>query len=382
MAMEVISITDAIVGGRRVDHCGVLLLLPNTVCMPQEGNRVLFYEMDEKDQVFYSQKKSCIGIVKFPNGSLNVVRTLIFHVATKDVDTTNENQMDYFLKFMGAPSMSIPKLESKTEFERFLLQKYEEVENIENLVEAFSNPRTFSLKKVKTEWKCCESDDTDSMSCLDRTYRHYLRPYSSFLQRNPVEKQEGKKILKSTKNVVKFVKSLGWENDTLLLECVSMFLMRHGCEHPDCDSFSYLKCGSCLSAHYCNEECQERDWDRHRHQCGHMRRDRDRELKVPEFIHSALEKYYDHKVMNFPAFFRNLQLRIYEACYNTLKTKEAQNFVQECLSSSNFCMKSKTKMLLLLKDENSKTLQLRKELMKQVGQAYGPFNKIFIILSS
>ena len=112
-----------------------------------------------------------------------------------------------------------------------------------------------------------------------------------------------------------------------------------------------------------------------------MRRDKDRELKVPEFIHSALEKYYDHKVMNFPAFFRNLQLRIYEACYNTLKTKEAQNFVQECLSSSNFCMKSKTKMLLLLKDENSKTLQLRKELMKQVGQAYGPFNKIFIILS-
>ena len=384
--MEVLTITDAIVAGKRVDHCGVLILMPNIVCVPREDG-VFKCEIEDKDQLFYSKKKSCFGIVKYVNGRVcddgvhdfdEIFKTSIFHIATLDLDTSNKNQIDYLLKFMASHSQpsGIRNFESKTEFEHYM----ERFENVGDLVEAFWNPRSLSLEKCKTSWKCCESDEKDSMSCFDRTYRHYLRPYASFLKRNPVEKQEGKKILGYTKNVVKFVKSLGWENDTLLLEAVSMFLMRHGCENPHCDSFSYLKCQSCLSAHYCNEDCQETDWNEHRLICGHMKMVRERELKVPEFIHDMLQEHYGHQVMTFQAFFRNLQLKIYEACYNTLKTKEAQNFVQNCLSNSKFSPKSKTKMLQLLKNENSKKLQLRKELMKQISQAYGPFNKIFLIL--
>merc|ERR1719348_529932 len=71
-------------------------------------------------------------------------------------------------------------------------------------------------------------------------------------------------MIQSTPNVVKFVKSLGWDDESLLYSTIAMFLVGHGCEAPGCDSFSYLQCESCLSAHYCNVECQEKDWEKHK----------------------------------------------------------------------------------------------------------------------
>ena len=37
---------------------------------------------------------------------------------------------------------------------------------------------------------------------------------------------------------------------------IVLFLSSHACSKPGCDGFSYMKCGKCRVAHYCNRECQ------------------------------------------------------------------------------------------------------------------------------
>ena len=76
--------------------------------------------------------------------------------------------------------------------------------------------------------------------------------------------------------------------------------------------------------------------------------------------------------MTFPAFMRNLHIRIYEAFYDSMKTKAVQDFLQLCLSksSSRLSSKSNDEMLRMLKAGRSRKLESRFELRTQFFKEY------------
>ena len=375
---EVISISDAIIDGKRVEHLGVLVLIR---CEDKVAVRLMYtdenrnpktvkLDLDRKDavRVFCCPQKSCVGFLSLSKYPLKQISTIV-HVATKDDELTC-NEVDYFRATFS--KFTIMEIGSKVELKTFLEKN--NFKNIQNIIDAVWNPRDMKIASPLQFSRCCDKEEQDSMCCSDKIHTKYLRSYVYFIQTNryEVDKAKGKKIIQSTTNVVKFVKSLGGDCEYLLPAALSMFLCRHACEAPGCSSFSYLRCKDCHSAHYCNVECQEKDWENHKLLCQDRKRRQRREQTVPNILRGFLQKQSSPKLMTLPAFVRNLDIRIYEAFYDSMKTKAVQSFLQLCLSSSDrFSSKCHEEMLRMLKNAGSRRLESVNELRKQFFQEYG-----------
>ena len=258
---EVISISDAIVDGNRVEHMGVLVL-----AQVEDKVRIMLMYTDENNRsssgllevdcngngyvkMFCCPEKSCFGFIDFKKDPLKS-RSIIVHVAKYD-DEPKSNELDYFFKILQDywSKFTILMIESKVELKTFLEEN--NLENIKNVMKGVWDPSLLKMNNPRKFSPCYYKDERDCMSWCGKTYRKYLRSYVYFIQQNDynINKSEGKKIIQSTTNVVKFVKSLGWTDEVMLLKALVMFLRRHSCEGPGCESFSYLRCKSCHSAH-------------------------------------------------------------------------------------------------------------------------------------
>ena len=90
-----------------------------------------------------------------------------------------------------------------------------------------------------------------------------IRFYLMFMREHKYpNRKEFRKLLKSrqTFKTISVNSSFSQSNgDETTLTCFLFmyFWSQHHCENPDCNKFSYMKCGECKQAYYCSKTCQE-----------------------------------------------------------------------------------------------------------------------------
>ena len=231
-----------------------------------------------------------------------------------------------------------------------------------------------AMLREETNWFMCGSSD-DVINAADAMHRNYLRSWVIFVNKyHHLSKQKNKEMIKSLADVPTFAKSIDLD-DGDLLKVLVMFVSMHICESPGCDSYSYLKCGDCKVSHYCNVQCQERDFARHKDSCEAKSRYRTRVMAMPYLLQVVLMKMYQKPVITFETFSRVLQVKIYETFHRILRTTGFRHLHLRTLPQE-IEHKSEDKVLCLLKmRRNVRTLRCLKI---QLENAFGNTNSFAV----
>ena len=205
------------------------------------------------------------------------------------------------------------------------------------------------LKKYMTnDDKCCMKFmiQPSIYDINKNVVRGYYVVYCNFIVSNREKtRKELKELLGMVKNWPKFLQQHFPEaNFFFLLNTTYKFLVLHKCALEECEGFSLVKCSSCKSAHYCNIQCQQKDFERHSSVCG-----TDASLKKYKicqgencsgcgteiFIDGQLGRqlevmlsergYFKGKVLTFQEFISIINLQIFEAAFNSFERCEFFN---------------------------------------------------------
>ena len=100
----------------------------------------------------------------------------------------------------------------------------------------------------------------------DRVASAMIEIYLSFMEDNwKLGKKELKRKINDIKDVPAFINNFRWSNDIeaedLMKLSMQSFLTNHQCLM--CEKYSLDKCSNCKIAHYCGQDYQEKDYDRH-----------------------------------------------------------------------------------------------------------------------
>ena len=161
----------------------------------------------------------------------------------------------------------------------------------------------------------------------DRVASAMIEIYLSFMEDNwKLGKKELKRKINDIKDVPAFINNFRWSNDKeaedLMKLSMQSFLRNHQCLM--CKKYSLDKCSNCKLAHYCGQDCQEKDFDRHSKECSIEQKlmsvaNRFIETRV---IKKDLEIEDEEKnFMNFDSFISSLDFKIFEACFNLITIK-------------------------------------------------------------
>jgi len=100
-----------------------------------------------------------------------------------------------------------------------------------------------------------------------------IRFYLMFMREHKYpNRKEFRKLLKSrqtfkTISVNSSFSKFNGDETTLTCFLFMYFWLQHQCQNPDCNKFSYMKCGECKQAYYCSKTCQEKHWKYHQQDC-------------------------------------------------------------------------------------------------------------------
>jgi len=103
-------------------------------------------------------------------------------------------------------------------------------------------------------------------------YSEYLQPFAKFTDKMPLSEKEFKQFIRGMKNFPQFVReTLGWKSTMTLYKVTAYFMQDHICIKRNCGGFSFVACSNCKIAHYCNKDCQEKDFKKHKKVCESMK---------------------------------------------------------------------------------------------------------------
>ena len=212
--------------------------------------------------------------------------------------------------------------------------------------------------------------------------RIYYSMYSNFVVQNPQKsKKELKAKLFQESNMPGFVKHHSSEaNAEFLKFAIEKFILFHRCASHGCHGFSLEKCSSCKHAHYCNEECQEKDFETH--PCEEHKQFRKTKI-LP--AGGQLEKLllerdmFKGKHLSFDEFVSIVDSKIFECSFNALDGSEFLPSFNKKFHHSQFCfIVEKQHLTPLLKGPTiPKELFLRQlgDLPKSgITETFGSFN--------
>ena len=186
-------------------------------------------------------------------------------------------------------------------------------------------------------------ESKEKLAKADKFFQSHYFPYVRFIRENHMNGREKcKEMIKSLEDVPKFAKSLGLKDEDLF-KLLCNFLSSHACEYRGCGGFSYLKCGGCLDAHYCNARCQERDFSRHKDKCSERGKFRARIMAIPCTLEVVLEHTYQEPIIRFETFIRVLQVRVYEAFHGMLKTTALSQLLPSRCHEKMLCLVKRRK---------------------------------------
>lgn len=385
--MEVLSVADVYENSTRWQHCGIalidhisetnqwLMLIP----LGDERKRLDICSGDVKD-IVYCPKEDVVGlIIKNKNSGM---RSLFLKMTTDNEECgTGSLELDYFLLFVNKHS---PGLKPQLLSSQKNIQKYLDKANMPDVFTSMYPPRGKKTKINKDGmeslqgWKCCLSEDEESVSCVHRQFRPYFRPYITFVLENMDKgKKRSKKILRNVDNIPKFVMLLSWNHEVHLMKTLGNFFMVHCCSNINCDGFSFLQCSDCMTAHYCSVKCQAQDYDRHRVECRIKSYFREQNYFLCHLLEFHVEKKLGHgDFLRLKTFVRVLNYRVYECFYGALSVTNSRTteWINRNMLSVLPVVKSKEKMLTMLKERRKHKTKTLKEIRCQVERVYGEDN--------
>ena len=189
--------------------------------------------------------------------------------------------------------------------------------------------KTSMLKMKKSNGYFRNNDYSSSMKKRrvsvppEAYYRNYLSLYHKFLSKNPQSKEEFKKLMSCAINLPKILRKMGGEYSDLE-SGVFEFIRLHKCGNRSCDSFATRKCSLCKTVRYCDAECQEMDFYKHRKLCPSLKHDKDRTFFVGRILQEELQKRNtkNPKLVPFESFLSNLLSKIFLLFSDLLKNDD------------------------------------------------------------
>merc|ERR1719342_1064539 len=113
---------------------------------------------------------------------------------------------------------------------------------------------------------------------------------------------------------------------------IVLFLSSHACSKPGCDGFSYMKCGKCRVAHYCNGDCQVNDWENHQKDCYTLKSQRRERKYIFKAFSDVLSASYQHKQFSHT---------VIKSTCKVIQAKMFQQNLQLLTSNNPICWKVK-----------------------------------------
>lgn len=153
-------------------------------------------------------------------------------------------------------------------------------------------------------------------------YSNYLQPYAKFTNKNPMSEKEFKKFVRNIDNFPKFVrKTLGWTCTMNLYRVTASFMQAHICAKRNCGGFSFVACSNCKIAHYCNKECQEKDFKDHKKACESMKVIGSLRQYNPTILSNICKKESEpgKEIVSMPVFTSELMKKLYSLFHEELK---------------------------------------------------------------
>ena len=394
MKTEAVFVNDAFLNNERLINCGYLLLCEYT----SPSDPVLYYSHDNDSNILYCEPTHNGEILNLSGrdqpannlflllgalylcdivaiGTNSVANCAFIWIRwTKDGPTGPIHKLKVFL---SGPQTSGGSWQTRSELEALL--DFRET--------AFPGVPVKELKD-----RMIPRIDHDGYD-KDKYYRNTIIAYTQFINKHSVSKKEFKKMMKKEKNFPKFVRSLGWIKDQPLFECLKYFVAEHICQNRSCKGFAWLKCSECLMSHYCNTECQAKDWNNHKESCKRLCYFRERTHVLGSRLHEVYA--FENKcvtvendrnmnimihiagntkdIVTFDAFDRILKRRLFYAFSDLLKEAWYKNhlkfFINHARDFFGKDFSNKDPNLIFSLAKNKKGVE-PKELVLQMIESY------------
>ena len=319
--MDVFSISDLFIDSKKVEQRGVLICfnykcpearfdgLVFMVPIVKNGDeeKKLIFNSNEVCKVMFYEESQMIGFVCQTKQTKNmmILISLDNRNQPQSIKNAYPNEMKVFFRrcHQFLPLTPVVKVMDDDDARNFLTDSNNNLDRGQDIFETVFLNQTSAVPTV--------------LEMIDVQWRPYLRSYVYFmLEHQNSDEDECKAFIKSVENVPKFVKSLSWTKPETMMLAMGMMMMTHACRLPECNSYSLDKCGGCVLASYCDENCQGKDWEAHRKVCNAMRIQKQKEYYVATLVESQLQMYLGKRPsLNFEMFFKALGSKIYDSCH-------------------------------------------------------------------
>ena len=143
----------------------------------------------------------------------------------------------------------------------------------------------------------------------------YYQAYVNFVEKHPLNSKDATQLIRGLDNFPKFaIETLEFAFAQNIYQLAANFLRNHLCGNRECGGFSFIKCSRCNTLHYCNRDCQLKDFPRHKTQCSLIDEITKSKKIVSTKLHGILSSSQtgsDTNLIEMDVFVREIMLKAY-----------------------------------------------------------------------
>ena len=321
MPVFVVIVDDAFLNDRRLQHPGVIIChkvgdIPTLLFLGyyDDGQTFEFPEHgefktseQETGQFFVNQELRLFGLIyNDDNGELK-----IFTVFLAPSVNHYDDEIRTLHRFTKTLLTKKPILVTKT---------------VEELNQFFARCGPPFLKIFRDQLAGVKEDKTKQKHAVVISRitddQFYYQAYVNFVEKHPLNGKDATQLIRNLDNFPKFaVETLQFGSVQNIYQLAAYFLKAHLCGNRDCGGFSFIKCSKCNTLHYCNRECQIKDFQRHKKHCSWFAQVYESKKIVPSKLHEilgSLETETETNLIEMDLFVREIMMKAYSMFHEAL----------------------------------------------------------------
>ena len=329
VSVNVFLVEDVYLNDNRLQHLGVLIFHNAHGCksllVPQEGsNEPLTFNFPnngdisasekEMGQFFYHEEHVAFGYIYMKKKEVMVFTAFLnSNLEISEAFLEGKHLIEFARQLPTKKQPNVSK--NSKEFKKF--------------VSSFKSiwPKRYfqDQLKLRSYDRGCK-DLREIYSDLGHQKAFY-QAYVNFVLAHPaMDTKKGKKFIREIGNIPKFLKeTLRYASCLWIYRMVAEYLEMHICCKKGCGGFSFLKCSRCRIAHYCNEDCQNSDFEeKHDYKCNDYKESGRLRGAVPSILQTLVSYTANgyNVPISFDEFTRALMARVYDYFYEVMIKKE------------------------------------------------------------